>query len=188
MTAEDVRRAIGEHFRTPARQDVIRVLAELPNFFEGWFTAEALFALRTRWPDATLSSNTNYASLTKPDIVFAREGFTGIFAFKHIATMHPDAQSRLDGAKSSNVAKDIKSLRSAYVNDCTRRAYVFYGPAFPIAHDRGIVCEKNRLLCIACSVQHLSKVLISDGGEGLAGPESEALLDDGTFHLLDFAL
>ncbi len=186
MTADEVRRVLADHFRAPARQAVIQVLAKLPNFFEGWFTAETLFALRIHWPDATVSSNTNHAGFQKPDIAFAREGFTGIFALKHIATSHADAQSRWDGAKGSTVAKDINSLRSARANAVALRALVFYGPGFPVVHDAGATCEKNSLRCIACSVKHLSRVVVAGGGERVADPAIEPLLDDGTFYLLDF--
>lgn len=188
MNPEELRTTLAAHFRAPARQDVIRAIAKLPNFFEGWFTAETLFALQRRWPSAVLSSNTNHLGFRKPDVVFAYEGLTAILELKHIATGHRDAQSRWDGAKDSTVAKDIEALRLVQAQDAkniTRRVLVFYGPASPVAHSQGRTCERNRLLCLACSVQHLSSVLVSRGGEPVGDPAVEKLIDDGTFFLLD---
>jgi hypothetical protein len=168
LVADDLRETIAAHFRMPERQAVIQTLIELPNFFEGWFTAETLFALRRRWPDAQLSSNANYRQFGKPDVVFVHERLTAVLALKHIATRHPDGPSRWDGAKGSTVAKDIESLIAVRGDGL---------------HDTGRVCERKRLSCIACSVAHLSS-----RGVRVAEPKVEALLENGSFHLIDFAL
>lgn len=188
MTTDDLCTTIAEHFRAPARQDVIRALFKLPNFFEGWFTAETLFALRTRWPSAELKSNASYAGFEKPDVVFVHDGFIAVLALKHIATSHREAPSRWDGAKGSTVAKDIEKLRAAHASGMERRVMVFYGPGFRVVHSEGATCDRKRLMCVACSVQHLSGELLARGGERLAEPAIETLLEDGSFHLLDFVL
>lgn len=183
MVADDLRETIAAHFRAPERQAVIQALIEFPNFFEGWFTAETLFALRRRWPDANLSSNANYGQFGKPDVVFVHKTLTAILALKHIATRHPDGPSRWDGAKGSTVAKDIEKLSAVRADGVAKRALVFYGPGRPVAHDSTGPCERNRLFCIACSVAHLST-----RGVRVAEPKVEALLENGSFYLIDFAL
>jgi hypothetical protein len=186
-TTAELRGTLAAHFRAPARQSVVRALVEFPNFFEGWFTAEALFALRCRWPDATLSSNANHGGFPKPDVVFSHEGLTAVLALKHISTLHRDAQSRWDGVKGSTVAKDISGLRAVQSTAVTTRALVFYGPGYRTVHEMDGACERNRLFCISCSVRHLSHALIAAGGQAVTEPEIETLLDDGSFHLLEFA-
>src|SRR5438094_2729089 len=120
-----LRETIVSHFRAASRQEVIRSLVEFPNFFEGWFTAETLFAIRTRWPAARLLSNTNHEGFEKPDVVVLHRGFTAVVALKHIATCHPDGPSRWDGAKESTVARDIMKLRCSSDQEATRRVLVF---------------------------------------------------------------
>jgi hypothetical protein len=163
------------------------VLGEFPNFFEGWFTAETLFALRRRWPQAELSSNANNGEFGKPDVVVWNGNSTAVLALKHTATRHREAQSRWNGAKPSTVAKDITKLRAVRANGESRRVLVFYGPP-RVAHNPGATCERNRLSRIFWPVADLSRALVASGADRIAEPEVVTLLDDGSFHLLDFAV
>jgi hypothetical protein len=188
VTADDLRDTITTHFRAPDRQAVIRVLGEFPNFFEEWFRAETLFALRRRWPQAKLISNENYREFRKPDVVVGNGSFTAVLALKHTATRYREAQSRWNGGKDSTVAKDILNLRAVRANGESRRVLVFYGPGRRVAHNPGAICGRNRLSCISCSVADLCRVLVANGADRIAEPEIVTLLDDGSFHLLDFAV
>jgi hypothetical protein len=183
LTADEIRRAIAQHFRSPERQAVIRSMSDLANFFEGWFTVETLFALRAKWPNARLSSNIHHGEFQKPDVVICEGSVSAVLALKHIATHHPDAVSRWDGAKGSTVAKDIEKFRQVAGNSTLRRVLVFHGPG-QHSHSKDTRC-KNWLRCIACSFEHLA-ARVSTGGTKLAEPAIEALLEDGTFHLVDF--
>jgi len=187
VTWTSIHDAVVKHFKASSRQASIRCLQELPYFFEGWFTAEVLIALRERFPAIRLLSNTNYSGFQKPDIVIEDVEFTAVVALKHIATRNPDAASRWDGRKGSTVSKDILNLRTTGKEDVARRVLVFYGPAVLSAHKPRAACEKNRPFCVECSTQHLSKTLEAAGHPPVAAPVPVALLEpEATFHLLEF--
>lgn len=193
-----IQEAIVGHFKSAERQKVILSFPRFRNFFEGWLTAEILYLLAQRWPNAKMVSNEDFKTYSKspedsktyskPDIAFSHHDFTCVMEIKHLPTHHPGCRPRWNGAKKSTVAKDICKLYEVQDTSVARYSLAFYGLANLVSHMSGGACSNHRERCLECSLKDLKETIKNTCGFDLPQVEPLCLLntDQGDFYLLVF--
>jgi len=114
---------------SPTRERVTNI-RDLPYFFEGWLTLEAVCAARSRFPSCHVSVNKLFHGIKKVDLGVEIGDQLLAIEIKHVPTSSTDAKSRLLGPKDSNAVQDCIKLATTLCDaPLTRTLLMLYGPA-----------------------------------------------------------